>query len=642
MHVARISTIVMVLIAVRALTAIGGEIHQAVIDGDVERVAEILRSDQGLAMAPDENDPFMSLPLHHAATHGHVEIARLLLEAGVPVDCGDSDESTPLHNAGLNRHPEMLAFLIENGADVNRRDRNGAYSLSFAASGGDSTCVRMVLDAGADLNYWHPQGYTLFHFACSRNLYDLFNRLIDHGVDINAASTRGETPLHFAAGQATPRMLNEMFDAGADPSPANEHGQTPLTNLSFRGNIENARILIARGADPNAADDNGYTPLHAACREAGAEYVRFLLDSGADVAAANQRGQIALAVAAEAGDPDVVEALLQAGADPNTPEANFGWCPLHIAAAEGYTDVADRLLEHGAGVSCEDKDRVTPLELAVRHGNRKVAELLLARGADGSTSSIKDGTLATHEDCAVGEAVIWYLFHSGWAVKTRNHFLIFDYFSPGREPEEPSLSNGCIVPEEIAGENVTVFVTHGHGDHYDPAIFEWKDNVPDVTYVLGCPIEENHPHIFMEGRQERKINGMQVTTIESNDTGVGYVIEVDGLVIFHAGDHANRHQDFSGTFKPEIAYLKEKGVRPDIAFMPISGCGFGDQVAVKMGVHHTLEALKPLVFLPMHSGGGEFRYHEFITEAKREFPDVEMRAPKAGGEHFRYQDGRIT
>jgi L-ascorbate metabolism protein UlaG (beta-lactamase superfamily) len=293
-------------------------------------------------------------------------------------------------------------------------------------------------------------------------------------------------------------------------------------------------------------------------------------------------------------------------------------------------------------VNCEDNDRSTPLDLAVGHGNRAVADLLLARGAEGSVSGIEAGGLSGQKDCAVGEAVIWYLNHSGWAVKTREHLLVFDYFNRGRSPEEPGLCNGCIVPSEIAGENVTVFVTHEHGDHYDPTIFEWQENLPNVTYVMGCSIEEDYPHVFMEGRQERKIDGMKVTTIESNDTGVGYIIEVDGLVIFHAGDHANRHQDFSGPFKAEIAYLEEKGVRPDIAFMPISGCGFGDQVAVKMGVHHTLETLKPLVFLPMHSGGGEYRYKEFVTEAKKEFPDIEMRAPRASGDHFRYRDGRVS
>jgi L-ascorbate metabolism protein UlaG (beta-lactamase superfamily) len=146
----------------------------------------------------------------------------------------------------------------------------------------------------------------------------------------------------------------------------------------------------------------------------------------------------------------------------------------------------------------------------------------------------------------------------------------------------------------------------------------------------------------MGGRTEKNINGMKVTTIESNDTGVGFLVEVDGLTILHAGDHANRHQDFSGTYKAEIEYLESKGVRPDIAIMPISGCGFGDQVAVKLGVHYALETLKPLVFLPMHSGGYEYRYHEFITEAKEEFPDIEMRAPRASGDHFRYRDGRVS
>jgi ankyrin repeat protein/L-ascorbate metabolism protein UlaG (beta-lactamase superfamily) len=642
MRAARISTIVLVLLAIEALTAVGAEIHQAVADGDVERVAALLKTDPTLAMLPDENDRFNSLPLHLAAINGNIEIARLLLAAGADVDCGDSDESTPLHNAGLHRHPEMLAFLLENGADVNRRDRNGAYALSFAASGGDSTCVQMVLDAGADLNYWHPQGYTLFHFACSRNLHDLFDRLVAHGVDINAASTRGETPLHWAAGRADARMLNAMLDAGADPSPANEFGQTPLMNLSFVGNLENARILLSRGADPNAADQNGFTSLHAACHADSLEFVKLLLDFGADVDAVNQRGQTPLAVAAEGGDPDVVEALLVAGADPNVAEAHFGWCPLHTAAAMGYSGIAESLLEHGARPEAEDNDRLTPLDLALGHGNGAVADMLVARGADGSTVDIDAGTLAGQKDCAVGEAVIWYLFHSGWAVKTRDHFLVFDYFDPRHAPQEAGLSNGRIDPSEIAGEHVTVFVTHEHSDHYDPAIFEWREEIPNVSYVLGCQIEEDYPHVFMQGRQEREIDGMKVTTIESNDTGVGYVIEVDGLVIFHAGDHANRHQDFSGPFREEIDYLAEKGVRPDIAFMPISGCGFGDQVAVKMGVHYTLDTLKPLVFLPMHSGGGEYRYQEFVTEAKKDFPDIEMRAPRVGGDHFRYRDGRVS
>lgn len=48
-----------------------------------------------------------------------------------------------------------------------------------------------------------------------------------------------------------------------------------------------------------------------------------------------------------------------------------------------------------------------------------------------------------------GEAIIWYLFHSGWAVKTQSHFLIFDYWEMGNKPTDPSLANGFINPREI-------------------------------------------------------------------------------------------------------------------------------------------------------------------------------------------------
>ena len=61
-----------------------------------------------------------------------------------------------------------------------------------------------------------------------------------------------------------------------------------------------------------------------------------------------------------------------------------------------------------------------------------------------------------------------------------------------------------------------------------------------------------------------------------------------------------------------------------------------------MGVHYALETLKPMVFVPMHSGGNTYRYHEFISDCCDKFPDTEMRAITARGDHFRYRDGRTS
>ncbi len=58
------------------------------------------------------------------------------------------------------------------------------------------------------------------------------------------------------------------------------------------------------------------------------------------------------------------------------------------------------------------------------------------------------------KELAPGEAVIWHLHHAGWAVKTKTHLLIFDYWQETRPPERPSLDNGFIVAEEMRDQMV--------------------------------------------------------------------------------------------------------------------------------------------------------------------------------------------
>jgi ankyrin repeat protein/L-ascorbate metabolism protein UlaG (beta-lactamase superfamily) len=625
------------------MPASSGEIHEAVAGGDVEMVGKLLKADPKLAHLPDETDQFNSLPLHIAAREGQVEAARLLLKAGAELEGFDSDETTPLGVAAIYRQREMVTLLLKQGADVNRRDKNGAYALSFAASAGDTVIVDQILDAGADLNFWNRQGVTLLHFASSRGLDRLFNLLVERGDDINAVTEDGMTPLHWAALRGNAVTTEALLARGADPSARNQSGETPLINAAFRGNAEAGRVLLDHGGDINEADDHGHTPLLAAAWQGHAEFAKLAIGHGADVDYQPEEGDGVLMRAVSGGECSVVEALVGAGVNTNVCDSHYGCSALHMAAVQGHAGTVEHLLKGGASVTAKDDEGNTPLDVASRYGHADVVDLLIAHGADRSSLEPATGTLEAQGELAEGEAVIWYLGHSGWALKTRNHLLVFDYFDQGNPPSQPALCNGNVNPAELSGETVTVFASHEHGDHYDPVIFDWREGLSDVTYVLGCEPEDTPaPYEYTAPRTSQTINGMKVSTIESNDTGVGFIVEVDGLVIFHAGDHANRQRDFSGPFQAEIDYLAKGGVRPDIAFMPISGCGFGDQEAVKMGVHYTLETLKPKVFIPMHGGRSSYRYHEFIADCKDKFTGVQMEAPRNRGDHFRYRDGRMS
>jgi ankyrin repeat protein len=59
-----------------------------------------------------------------------------------------------------------------------------------------------------------------------------------------------------------------------------------------------------------------------------------------------------------------------------------GWTPLHYAATGGHADLIQLLLEHHAYIDAESPNGTTPLMMAAYYGNPKVTHLLLQEGAD--------------------------------------------------------------------------------------------------------------------------------------------------------------------------------------------------------------------------------------------------------------------
>lgn len=176
-------------------------------------------------------------------------------------------------------------------------------------------------------------------------------------------------------------------------------------------------------------------------------------------------------------------------------------------------------------------------------------------------------------------ADIWYLDNSGFAVKTSDHFLIFDYFNDRPIQKKQGLDGGIILPSSLKDQNVLVFASHSHSDHFTSSILKWNSEIPKLHYVLSHDIRsarhiENVTVAYSNNLYE--IGSVRVRTLKSTDRGVAYLVFVDGLIIYHAGDLNWWHwegepdkdnEEMAASYKKQIDLIK--GERIDIAFVPV-------------------------------------------------------------------------
>ncbi|XRB09682.1 potassium channel skor [Pycnococcus provasolii] len=91
-----------------------------------------------------------------AASEGDLEVLRLLVENGVPVDEGDYDQRCALHLAAAEGQLLAVNFLISNGAQVNVKDRWGGTPLEDALRGDYLSVAVLLQKEGAELGSGDP------------------------------------------------------------------------------------------------------------------------------------------------------------------------------------------------------------------------------------------------------------------------------------------------------------------------------------------------------------------------------------------------------------------------------------------------------------------------------------------------------
>lgn len=205
-------------------------------------------------------------------------------------------------------------------------------------------------------------------------------------------------------------------------------------------------------------------------------------------------------------------------------------------------------------------------------------------------------------------AKVHYLFHSGFSLETENHFLIFDYYMDYPHSGDKFIENGVIGAKEIkTDKKVLVFSSHSHHDHFSPVIMEWEKYNKNIKYILSSDIKPGRysDNIYLISPNDiLKVEDVDIKAFGSSDLGVSFLVRLDGLSIFHAGDlnwwywWDDTEEEISKAeklFKDEIE--KIRGEMVDVAFFPVDP---RLEHNFHLGGEYFIREVKPKVFFPMH------------------------------------------
>ncbi|MBN2723688.1 MAG: ankyrin repeat domain-containing protein [Deltaproteobacteria bacterium] len=317
-------------------------------------------------------------------------VFRMLQKQGIHFS--ENKSSNTLLNSALKKgFYDIAAFFLDNGTDPAKKDSKGNYAL------------HAFLEGLSPEKLIPPEGYRIFL------------KIVKSIRDINAQNSYGNTSVILACKNGDFRIINELLRKKPDLKITNKLNQSPMTVSLTRGNYEIFKLVIENGGSLKDIKNqksvmhlaaiggnikiismlykNGYRDTDYKDGETGGAFFSagsgkykafkfFYKPSISKIinAAKDKSGNTLAHYASEGGNAKIISELKNKISF--IIKNNEGETPFFSACKSNLKPNLDLFSDIPLEINSKNKKGLTPLHVAVIHGNYKAVKWLIKKGAN--------------------------------------------------------------------------------------------------------------------------------------------------------------------------------------------------------------------------------------------------------------------
>lgn len=468
--------------------------------------------------------------LHASAVIGNLNIAKIAIKAGIPINKTSSDGTTPIVLAIKNGFLDLIKLFAENGAEIkpdyceytNNRDilkfiihntkTEDQYDLNFESENkkweevydyikhNDYQSLKTLIDCNEDLSKMSYDGEPAPLLIIKHGSLRTLKLFVDTFDCKNCKdSINGRNALHYAVMFKRLDLLKYLLKLDYDVNIPDKFGNTPLFYAVENKDIEYYKALLNHDANANFINNKKMNPLFYAIKASNNNVLGNLVRKGADINQKDIEGNTPILVARYKNLSRSESELLKLGANPESENENPEYNKKILSEQQQrlFSAINDNDIDYikkliwDVNPDLTNSKKQSPLHLAVLNNNVELAKILLDEGAsinqpdeDGNTPLHYIAKYAPNKEMLATFYSFKDKIKTVFKGKTKRNYLyayILDFSKKNKEGKTPReiCEPDCFQEYEVLKDiNPESRLTQEYMSHYD-----FEDPEEQLDYI---------------------------------------------------------------------------------------------------------------------------------------------------------------